>query len=50
MCEKFVTPPFHFDPLARGGTNSSIFLNIGETPDPQVFLGVVLCIKIEIIF
>ena len=36
--------------LGRGGTNSSIFLNIGDTFDPQVFLGVVLCIKNEIIF
>ena len=35
---------------SRGGTNSSIFLNIGETLYPQVFLGVVLCIKNEIIF
>ena len=37
-------------PYIRGGTNSSIFLNIGDTLDPQVFLGVVLCIKNEIIF
>ena len=36
--------------LGRGGTNSSIFLNIGDTFDPQVVLGVVLCIKDEINF
>ena len=34
----------------RGGTNSSIFLKIWETLYPQVFLGVVLCIKNLIIF
>ena len=32
---------------ARRGTNSSLFLNIGDTFEPQVFLGVVLCIKNE---
>ena len=36
--------------ITRGGTYSSIFLNIGDTFDPQVVLGVVLCIKNEIIF
>ena len=36
--------------MGRGGTNSSIFLNNEDTLDPQVFLGVVLCIKNEIIF
>ena len=48
-CYKTVVPLFAMA-FARGGTNSSIFLNIGETLDPQVFLGVVLCIKNEIIF
>ena len=37
-------------PIVGGGTNSSIFLNIRDTLDPQVFLGVVLCIKNKIIF
>ena len=32
--------------LPRWGTNSSIFLNIGDTFGPQAFLGVVLYIKI----
>ena len=31
--------------LRRGGTNSSIFLNIWDIFDPQVFFGVVLYIK-----
>ena len=35
--------------LRLGGTKSSIFLYIGYTLDPQVFLGVVLCIKTDII-
>ena len=36
-------------PIIRGGTNSFIFLNIGDKLDPQVFLVVVLCIKNNII-
>ena len=36
--------------MIGGGTNSSLFLNIGDTLDPQVFLGVVLCIKNDFIF
>ena len=35
---------------SRGGSNSSIFLNIGETFDPQVVFSVVLGIKNEIVF
>ena len=34
----------------RGGTKSSIFLNIGDTFDPQVILGVALCIKNNFFF
>ena len=39
----------HVHSVRGGGTNSSFFLNIGDTFDPQVFLGVVLCIKNEVI-
>ena len=36
--------------ISRGGTYYYIFLNIVDIFDPQVFSGVVLCIKNEIIF